>query len=154
MSHKNTSDSIEAYIKQLLETSGLAEIKRSHLAATFDVVPSQINYVIKTRFSESKGYLVESKRGGGGYIRIAKVCFSDQHQMLADLAANVGQQVSEQVFADLIQLLFDEKIISQREGNLILSTASDKVLGPQAAPIRARMLTKLLQGLDRKGFDL
>ncbi|MCW1057115.1 CtsR family transcriptional regulator, partial [Streptococcus anginosus] len=66
MAIKNTSDNIEEYIKSLLEQSGIAEIKRSNLADTFQVVPSQINYVIKTRFTESRGYVVESKRGGGG----------------------------------------------------------------------------------------
>lgn len=151
---KNTSDSIEEYIKGLLAQSGIAEIKRSHLADTFQVVPSQINYVIKTRFTESRGYVVESKRGGGGYIRIARVNFSDQHQMLGDLITNLSQRISEQVFTDLLQLLFDEKIISEREGNLILVMASDVVLGNEAPEIRVRMLRKILQRLDRKGFHL
>ena len=79
---RNTSDSIEEYIKELLGQSGIAEIQRSNLADTFQVVPSQINYVIKTRFTESRGYIVESKRGGGGYIRIVKVRFSDKHHMI------------------------------------------------------------------------
>ena len=87
MANKNTSDSIEAYIKAILAQAGMAELKRSELADVFQVVPSQINYVIKTRFTESRGYVVESKRGGGGYIRIGKVQFSDHHQMLQDLAA-------------------------------------------------------------------
>ena len=151
---KNTSDSIEEYIKQLLAQSGIAEIKRSNLADAFQVVPSQINYVIKTRFTESRGYIVESKRGGGGYIRIARVSFSDQHQMFDNLMGSIGECSSEQVFTDLIQLLFDEKIISEREGNLILATASDEVLGKDAPEIRARMLRKILQRLDRKGFHL
>ncbi|WP_423216191.1 CtsR family transcriptional regulator [Streptococcus equinus] len=151
---KNTSDSIEEYIKQLLAQSGIAEIKRSNLADAFQVVPSQINYVIKTRFTESRGYIVESKRGGGGYIRIARVSFSDQHQMFDNLMGSIGECISEQVFTDLIQLLFDEKIISEREGNLILATASDEVLGKDAPQIRARMLRKILQRLDRKGFHL
>lgn len=151
---KNTSDSIEEYIKQLLAQSGIAEIKRSNLADAFQVVPSQINYVIKTRFTESRGYIVESKRGGGGYIRIARVSFSDQHQMFDNLMGSIGERISEQVFTDLIQLLFDEKIISEREGNLILATASDEVLGKDAPEIRARMLRKILQRLDRKGFHL
>lgn len=151
---KNTSDSIEEYIKQLLAQSGIAEIKRSNLADAFQVVPSQINYVIKTRFTESRGYIVESKRGGGGYIRIARVSFSDQHQMFDNLMGSIGECISEQVFTDLIQLLFDEKIISEREGNLILATASDEVLGNDAPRIRARMLRKILQRLDRKGFHL
>ncbi|WP_422803550.1 CtsR family transcriptional regulator [Streptococcus sp. FT1-106] len=149
---KNTSDSIEEYIKQLLSQSGIAEIKRSHLADIFQVVPSQINYVIKTRFTESRGYVVESKRGGGGYIRIAKVSFSDQHHLLGSLMTTIGDQISEQVFTDIIQMLFDEKIISECEGNLILATASDDVLGQDAPRIRARMLRRILYRLDRKGF--
>ena len=132
---RNTSDSIEEYIKELLGQSGIAEIQRSNLADTFQVVPSQINYVIKTRFTESRGYIVESKRGGGGYIRIVKVRFSDKHHMINDL----------------LQLLFDEKIITEREGNLILATASDDVLGEDAAAIRSRILRSLLLRLDRKG---
>lgn len=71
-----------------------------NLADTFQVVPSQINYVIKTRFTESRGYTVESKRGAGGYIRIARVRFSDQHQMFGNLMSNIGERISEQVFTD------------------------------------------------------
>ena len=148
---RNTSDSIEEYIKELLGQSGTAEIQRSNLADAFQVVPSQITYVIKTRFTESRGYIVESKRGGGGYIRIVKVRFSDKHHMINDLLQNLADQLSEQVFTDLIQLLFDEKIITEREGNLILATASDDVLGEDAAIIRSRILRSLLLRLDREG---
>ena len=91
MGIKNTSDSIEEYIKTILAQAGMVELKRSELADVFQVVPSQINYVIKTRFTESRGYIVESKRGGGGYIRIGKIEFSDRHQMLSDLLTNVGE---------------------------------------------------------------
>ena len=115
----------------------------SNLADTFQVVPSQINYVIKTRFTESRGYIVESKRGGGGYIRIVKVRFSDKHHMIYDLLQNLADQLSEQVFTDLIQLLFDEKIITEREGNLILATASYDVLGEDAATIPSKSFLKL-----------
>ena len=61
MSAKNTSDSIEEYIKSILAQAGIVELKRSELADVFQVVPSQINYVIKTRFTESRGYIVESE---------------------------------------------------------------------------------------------
>ena len=101
--------------------------------------------------TESRGYIVESKRGGGGYIRIVKVRVSDKHHMINDLLQNLADQLSEQVFTDLIQLLFDEKIITEREGNLILATASDDVLGEDAAAIRSRILRSLLLRLDRKG---
>ncbi|EHI70917.1 CtsR family transcriptional regulator [Streptococcus ictaluri] len=151
MPTKNTSDSIEEYIKELLAQSGIAEIKRSLLADSFQVVPSQINYVIKTRFTERRGYEVQSKRGGGGYIRIAKVNFSDKHHLIGNLMALIDEQLSEQVFTDSIQLLFDEDLLTEREANIILVMGSDDVLGSQGPQIRARMLYRLLQRIDRKG---
>lgn len=74
--------------------------------------------------------------------------------MLNDLEATIGEQISEQVFTDIIQLLFDEKIISEREGNIILASSGDDVLGEESSRIRARMLRKILQRLDRKGYHL
>ena len=71
--------------------------------------------------------------------------------MINDLLQNLADQLSEQVFTDLIQLLFDEKIITEREGHLILATASDDILGADAAAIRSRILRSLLLRLDRKG---
>ena len=71
--------------------------------------------------------------------------------MINDLLQNLADQLSEQVFTDLIQLLFDEKIITEREGNLILATASDDILGEDSAAIRSRILRSLLLRLDRKG---
>ncbi|MFS9136669.1 CtsR family transcriptional regulator [Streptococcus parasanguinis] len=151
MANKNTSDSIEAYIKALLAQAGMTELKRSELADVFQVVPSQINYVIKTRFTESRGYIVESKRGGGGYIRIGKVQFSDHHQMLQDLAANIGETISQQVFNDILQMLYEEKLLTKREAQLLLATTSDEVLGRDALILRATMLKKIIQQVDRKG---
>ena len=151
MANKNTSDSIEAYIKALLAQAGMTELKRSELADVFQVVPSQINYVIKTRFTESRGYIVESKRGGGGYIRIGKVQFSDHHQMLQDLAANIGETISQQVFNDILQMLYEEKLLTKREAQLLLATTSDEVLGRDSLILRATMLKKIIQQVDRKG---
>ena len=72
---RNISDIIERYLKGILHESpeGLIEIQRNDLADQFSCVPSQINYVISTRFTLEKGYLVESKRGGGGYVRIQRI---------------------------------------------------------------------------------
>lgn len=147
---KNTSDYIEEHIKAILEQVNVAELKRSELASRFEVVPSQINYVIKTRFTASRGYIVESKRGGGGYIRIGRITFSDKHELVRDLLANMGQQLSWIVFQDILQLLFDEKLMTEREGNLFLATGSDEVLGEDAPSIRARMMRQILRRLDRK----
>ena len=78
MQNQNMSDIIEAYIKKILKSQEQVEIRRNEMAVRFNCVPSQINYVINTRFTEQHGYLVESKRGGGGYIRIMKVKFLDE----------------------------------------------------------------------------
>ena len=151
MRFKNTSDHIEAYIKAILEQSGMVELQRSQLADTFQVVPSQINYVIKTRFTESRGYLVESKRGGGGYIRIGRIEFSNHHEMLRDLLYSVGEEVSLAIFEDVLRLLFEQDLVTRQEMNLLLAMAKDRVLGDDANLIRANMLRQLLQEVDRKG---
>ena len=151
MRFKNTSDHIEAYIKAILEQSGMVELQRSQLADTFQVVPSQINYVIKTRFTESRGYLVESKRGGGGYIRIGRIEFSNHHEMLRDLLYSVGEEVSQVVFEDVLRLLFEQDLLTSQEMNLLVAMAPDRILGEEANLIRANMLKQLLQEIDRKG---
>ena len=148
---KNTSDHIEAYIKAILDQSGIVELQRSQLADTFQVVPSQINYVIKTRFTESRGYLVESKRGGGGYIRIGRIEFSNHHDMLRELLYSVGEEVSLAIFEDVLRLLFEQDLVTRQEMNLLLAMATDRVLGDDANFIRANMLRQLLQEVDRKG---
>ncbi|VKI80449.1 CtsR family transcriptional regulator [Streptococcus pneumoniae] len=111
MRFKNTSDHIEAYIKAILDQSGIVELQRSQLADTFQVVPSQINYVIKTRFTESRGYLVESKRGGGGYIRIGRIEFSSHHEMLRELLYSIGERVSQEIYEDILQLLVEQELM-------------------------------------------
>ena len=151
MKFKNTSDHIEAYIKAILEQSGIVELQRSQLADTFQVVPSQINYVIKTRFTESRGYLVESKRGGGGYIRIGRIEFSNHHEMLCDLLYSVGEEVSPVIFEDVLKLLLEQELLTHQEMNLLVATASDRILGEEADYIRANMLRQILHEVDRKG---
>ncbi|MBO4115953.1 CtsR family transcriptional regulator [Streptococcus suis] len=150
MAMKNTSDYIEEHIKAILDQVSVAELRRSELASRFEVVPSQINYVIKTRFTASRCYIVESKRGGGGYIRIGRITFSDKHELVHDLLNNMGEQLSATVYADILQLLFDEGLMTEREGNLFLSTGSDEILGKDASTIRARMMRQILRRLDRK----
>ena len=86
MRFKNTSDHIEAYIKAILDQSGIVELQRSQLADTFQVVPSQINYVIKTRFTEVEATWLKVSGGGGGYIRIGRIEFSSHHEMLRGAA--------------------------------------------------------------------
>ncbi len=150
MRFKNTSDHIEAYIKAILDQAGIVELQRSQLADTFQVVPSQINYVIKTRFTESRGYLVESKRGGGGYIRIGRIEFSNHHEMLRDLLYSIGERISQEIYEDILQLLVEQDLMTKQEMTLLTSVATDRVLGEESSVVRANMLRQLLQEVDRK----
>lgn len=147
---KNTSDCIEEYIKAILEQASVAELRRSELAHRFAVVPSQINYVIKTRFTASRGYIVESKRGGGGYIRIGRVHFSDKHDLVRTLFDQLDRQVTASAFSDYLYLLFEEQLLTEREGKLLVAIGTDEVLGREADRIRAQMLRQVLHRLDRK----
>lgn len=146
---KNISDVIENYLKEVLEKSGseIVEIKRSEIAERFQCVPSQINYVMKTRFTIESGYVVESKRGGGGYIRIIKVK-SDDHAHLIDQILEILQPVVSQAAAESVVFrLIDEEVISKREAKLMLSAMDRSTLNvplPVRDEIRGRILTAML----------
>ncbi|AQS54102.1 Transcriptional regulator CtsR [Jeotgalibaca dankookensis] len=153
MSNQNMSDIIEAYIKQILKKEEQIEIRRNEMAVHFDCVPSQINYVINTRFTEQHGYLVESKRGGGGYIRIMKVTFMDEVDFLDEMIRIVGDTISEREAYAVIQNLFNKKVISKREGDLILSIMDKSCLqtfGEDEKKVRAHLLVKQLKSLRFK----
>ena len=114
MEEKSISDIIEEYLKQILGESSQIEIRRSEIANHFDVVPSQINYVIKTRFTIQHGYLVQSKRGGGGYIRIERVNLLDNVDVLNSLIQAIGDSISERDAYDIVRTLYDEKVLTRR----------------------------------------
>ena len=145
---ENTSDLIEAYLKQLLAQTQAREIeiKRSELAERFSVVPSQINYVIKTRFNSTQGFDVESKRGGGGYIRIVKFHHSTKHDLLSDLYDRLALSMTGHDVKEVLQLLFDEEILTEREGNLLLPILTSDEM---SNTLRSHLLGELLQRLDR-----
>lgn len=144
------SDMIEEYLKNVIREQGRIEIKRHELAELFDCVPSQINYVINTRFTEQHGYLVESKRGGGGYIRIMKVKFLEEVDLLNEMIRIVGNSISERDAYAVVQNLYNQKIISKREGNLILAVMDKaflQALQENEDAVRAGLLKKLLTSL-------
>ena len=151
MENKSISDIIEAYLKEILGDSAQVEIRRSEIANHFDVVPSQINYVIKTRFTIQNGYLVKSKRGGGGYIRIERVNLLDNVDVLNSLIQKIGDSIRERDAFAIVQTLYDEKVITQREGDLMLVALSKQTLDvgnkDVEARLRARVLISLLNRL-------
>ncbi|GAF15602.1 transcriptional regulator CtsR [Bacillus sp. JCM 19046] len=151
----NITDLIEQYLKMTLSRSGkeLLEIKRSELAKQFQCVPSQINYVISTRFTLEKGYIVESKRGGGGYIRIMKV-ESDSNVMLFEQIQHlIGQSIDQQTAQNIVLRLYEEKAINRREANLIASVLDRSHFKSSIAhrdEIRANLLNAMIDTLKYK----
>lgn len=151
MNNQNTSDLIEAYLKKILEESNKIEIRRAEMANLFNCVPSQINYVINTRFTIQRGYAVESKRGGGGYIRIAKVHLSDSTQLLNQIEKFIGDQLSEKDALTFVQKLYEEEVITKREGNIMLAALGKNVLGKFGANeefLRAQLMYSFLERLS------
>ncbi|MEG0255703.1 MAG: CtsR family transcriptional regulator [Vagococcus sp.] len=149
MDNRNMSDIIESYLKEILEINHEIEIRRSEMATQFDCVPSQINYVINTRFTVPQGYKVESKRGGGGYIRIVKINLVQHGNYLVHLAESIGSELTENdAFAILKQLYLDE-IIDFREKEIILTLLRNKPLLSVSDnnTLRAHMMLELLERL-------
>jgi transcriptional regulator of stress and heat shock response len=152
---RNISDIIENYLKQVLELSDedLVEIKRSEIADKFQCVPSQINYVINTRFTIERGYIVESKRGGGGYIRIMKVQSNDHAHLLDHVLSIIRDQVSQHAAEGVIYRLVEEDVITHREAKIMLSVIDRSILYidlPYRDELRARMLKAMLTTLKYK----
>jgi transcriptional regulator of stress and heat shock response len=152
---RNISDIIEGYLKQVLEMSeqDLVEIKRSEIADKFQCVPSQINYVINTRFTIERGYLVESKRGGGGYIRIIKVQTHDDAHLIDQLLSLVNHRISQANAESIILRLVEEEVITGREAKIMVSVLDRSVLHielPQRDELRSRMLRAMLIAIKYK----
>lgn len=143
------SNIIEDFINDMLSqtVSGEVELKRNALADRFSCVPSQINYVIATRFSPERGYLVESRRGGGGYIRITRVAISDEGTKLMHVINSIGESISYVNAEAIINNCFDYDLINEREAKILLGAVSDKALGlkqPSLDLVRARILKNML----------
>lgn len=148
----NITDVIEQYLKKILKANGnnMIEIKRNEIADQFQCVPSQINYVINTRFTIEKGYIIESKRGGGGYIRIIRIEHQNESELIDDIIQMINPTVSQQAALDVLGRLLEKEIITEREGRLMLSAIERNTLAfklPLRDEIRARILTAMLTTL-------
>jgi len=146
------SDIIEAFLKQLIkDTHGSIEIQRNELATHFKCVPSQINYVIDTRFTTERGYYVESRRGGGGHISIRRVNIDSPGNYLMHIVASMGNSISQQSAEIFINNFKDYDVISVREGLILKAATSDKVIGcvpmPDRDTLRADILKNILTSL-------
>ncbi|NLM03537.1 MAG: CtsR family transcriptional regulator [Clostridiales bacterium] len=131
------SDIIEKFLKELIEDSNnkSIEIGRNELAKYFDCSPSQINYVLTTRFDYAQGYYIESQRGGGGYIKIERLAFDDEDGVYNILIKEIGDKISQSQANRLISSLLEREILSERESNIMKAAIDNSAL---VSPVNIR----------------
>ena len=142
------ADIIESHLKKLIAMSGdEIEIRRCDVAEQFDCVPSQINYVLETRFTPQQGYVVESRRGGGGYIRITRYVVHG-HDSIEEAAREIGSRIDAAKADSLLLRLVDGGILKRRTAGLIRAIVKDETSGLEA-PLDQMVRAKLLKALLR-----
>ncbi len=153
------SDSIESFIKTLMtQEEPEVELKRNELAEYFGCAPSQINYVLATRFSPDHGYIIESRRGGGGYIRIVRVVQSGAQRLMYLTNERIGDAITEPEAVRLIHQLVEQGLVSPAEGEIMRSAVSAQAMSvpiPDSlkAALRARTLKTMLMTVARQNRE-
>lgn len=153
------SDSIESFIKTLLsQDEPEVELKRNELAEYFGCAPSQINYVLATRFSPDHGYIIESRRGGGGYIRIVRVVQSGAQRLMYLTNERIGDSITENEAVRLIHQLTEQGLISEAEGEIMCAAVSSQAMSipipdTMKDALRARTLKTMLMTIARQNRE-
>lgn len=140
------SDAIERFIVEMLSDANNIELQRNELAQTFGCAPSQINYVLSTRFSPEHGYIITSKRGGGGHITVARIVLT-KGDLLCHLATGgIGETLSQNSARAMISRLLAQEAVTEREAALLLCSVEDIPEMPAALRnrFRAQTLQKML----------
>lgn len=150
MKKRSVVDEITHYLQTLFQEEEVITLNRNDVAERFHCVPSQINYVIQTRFTKEKGYMVESKRGGSGYIRITKLYVCLNWQTLVQLKDELSDQLTYDESLMLIQRLYDEKWLEEQTATILSTLISDEVLKEDADVLRARLLKATIERLQYK----
>lgn len=129
------SDSIEQFIKELMHEEAHVEVRRNELAQHFGCAPSQINYVLATRFSVDHGYIIESRRGGGGFVRIVRMEIPQTGNLLDSLLNRVGNSVTEETANAILTNLLEHDLITRNEMQIMHAAIGRNAL---ALPISAK----------------
>ena len=146
------SDLIEAFIREAVESAGSLELQRGELAGRFRCVPSQINYVLATRFTPERGYQVVSRRGGGGYIRIVRVG-GDRPSLLMHAVNSVGERIDARTAVAILLNLTEAGVLAPETAEVMAAVMGDAAL--RSAPpgcrdqVRAAMLKQCLLVVGR-----
>lgn len=150
---------IEQYIRKLLqESNGRLRLQRHELADIFNCVPSQINYVLKTRFTPERGFIVESQRGGGGFIEIQELVYNhpSEENVMYSTFTFIGDGVSQMTAMNLILNLEDRQILTRRESAMLRAIVNRNNLTielPYRDYLRAQLLKAALATLMKSGNE-
>ena len=141
------SDTIESFIKAMIqEDQPEVELKRNELAEYFHCAPSQINYVLATRFTPDHGYVTSSQRGGGGYIRIVRVCRTTGDHLSYLLNERVGDSLNAQAAQALCAQLAERKVISPQEAQIMAAAVSPQALSaPMPESVKDALRAKIFK---------
>ena len=133
------SDSIAAFIDEMLDDcGGTLEIKRNDLAKRLGCVPSQINYVVASRFTPDRGYIIESRRGGGGYIRIIRKVMSEE-DLLMKIFNSAKDGLSERDLTTILETLYSSDMITAREARFIRACLSQAAMSSLPREVQATL---------------
>ena len=140
------SDLIARFLQESLEEAddGVLEVQRSDLAQRFNCVPSQINYVMSTRFSPERGYIVESRRGGNGYIRITRVRV-DRQTLLMHVINSLGEEMDLPSARAILSNLVQSGALEESLGRSLLAAVGDKALSAVPRENRNRVRADILR---------
>lgn len=141
------SDIIEDFIKDMFNNNNnnVVFIQRNELADQFRCAPSQINYVLTTRFTYEKGYLIESKRGGGGHIAIKQLeknCFNNREELINE---SIGDTITYHNASALIDHLQESEVINERECEIMKMAVNDRSLA--SSENRNKVRADILKGM-------
>ncbi len=147
------SEHIAKLIEEMIEEGeGSTNVRRNDLAQRLGCVPSQVSYVISSRFTPERGYITESRRGGGGYIRIVRVPMSKDEYLMHFFQA-IGTSLSENEAKAYVRNLLENEVISAREASVIGAAVSASALGKLDAGaaniIRTDIMRHILMTLMR-----
>ena len=141
------SDLVAQTILEMLDSqNGNAEIQRNELATTLGCVPSQINYVITSRFTPEQGYVVESRRGGGGYIRITRIK-TDDKTMVMHVVNSIGDSLDKMTAEVMLKNLYREQILDRKTANVMAVALSDRALRNAPQCIRDNLRADIFKNM-------
>ena len=141
------SDMITAYLLQQMNSCGDdgIEIRRNELAGEIGCVPSQINYVLNSRFTPENGFVVESRRGGGGYVRVRRVCFDSNISEITHVVDSIGDSLVESAAFSVVRNLGERNVIDPQSVRIMLSAVSDRTFKSVPVLIRDSLRADILK---------